>query len=296
MIDDGDLAAVLAELGLPGLIDVHVHAMPDRVLAAVWGAFDRAEEFYGRAWPIRYRDSDEQRRATLASLGVRRYTTLNYAHRPDMAAGLNAWSTQYAQAHAPVIHSGTFYPEPTAPQYVAEALQSGARVFKVHVEVGAFELNDPLLEPVWGMVEDAGSTIVAHVGSAPLPSPFTGPAPVADLLRRFPRLRLVIAHMGFPETADFFDLAGRYESVAFDTTMVGTDFMNEQWTLGRELFPRLRELGLAGRILLGTDFPNIPYPYAHQIEALQRLDFGADWMREVLWAAGERRFGPVALD
>ena len=47
--------------------------------------------------------------------------------------------------------------------------------------------------------------------------------------------------------------------------------------------PRLRELGLAGKVLLGSDFPNIPYPYAEQLAGLARLDLGDDWLRAVCW-------------
>jgi predicted TIM-barrel fold metal-dependent hydrolase len=45
-------------------------------------------------------------------------------------------------------------------------------------------------------------------------------------------------------------------------------------------------------VLLGSDFPNIPYSYTHQIEALERLDLGDDWLRAVLWENGARLFGP----
>jgi hypothetical protein len=38
---------------------------------------------------------------------------------------------------------------------------------------------------------------------------------------------------------------------------------------------------MADRILLGSDFPNIPYPYLHQLEALARLDLGTAWLRAV---------------
>jgi hypothetical protein len=51
----------------------------------------------------------------------------------------------------------------------------------------------------------------------------------------------------------------------------------------------VRELGLAGRILLGSDFPNIPYPYARQIGGLARLGLGREWLRAVCWD------NPVAL-
>src|SRR5690606_4135368 len=98
----------------------------------------------------------------------------------------------------------------------------------------------------------------------------TGPAPVADLLRRHPRLRLVIAHAGAPEYAEFLALAEDHERVALDTTMAFTDFFEDMG--GRypaELLPRLRDLGLGGKVFLGSDFPNIPYPYVHQLEALE---------------------------
>ena len=53
--------------------------------------------------------------------------------------------------------------------------------------------------------------------------------------------------------------------------------------------PLARELGLAGKILLGSDFPNIPYPCARQLAGLARLDLGKNWLRAVCWD------NPVAL-
>ncbi|MGW2217230.1 amidohydrolase family protein, partial [Nonomuraea sp. NPDC001684] len=37
---------------------------------------------------------------------------------------------------------------------------------------------------------------------------------------------------------------------------------------------------------LGSDFPTIPYPYAHQLDALARLDLGEQWLRAVCWDNG----------
>jgi len=44
-------------------------------------------------------------------------------------------------------------------------------------------------------------------------------------------------------------------------------------------------------VLLGSDFPNIPYPYGEQLAALARLDLGDDWLRDVCWHNGARLFG-----
>jgi len=92
-----------------------------------------------------------------------------------------------------------------------------------------------------------------------------------------------VAHLGASEYGEFLDLAERYERVHLDTTMACTDFMEQLAPYPARLLPRLRDLGLAGRVLLGSDFPNIPYPYAHQLEALARLDLGDTWLRAVCW-------------
>jgi predicted TIM-barrel fold metal-dependent hydrolase len=191
-----------------------------------------------------------------------------------------------------VLQSATFYPEPEAPVYVAEALHRGARVFKVHVQVGDFDPRHPLLDAVWARLEESGTPVVIHCGSGPLAGEHTGPAPMAGLLERHPRLRLVIAHLGMPEYGAFLDLAERYERVHLDTTMFATDFTEKLMPFDPADRPRLA--ALRDKVLLGSDFPSIPYPYAHQLAALARLDLGEDWLRAVLWENGARLFGITA--
>jgi predicted TIM-barrel fold metal-dependent hydrolase len=54
---------------------------------------------------------------------------------------------------------------------------------------------------------------------------------------------------------------------------------------------RPRLAALKDKVLLGSDFPSIPYPYAHQLDALHRLELGEEWLRAVLWGNGARLFG-----
>jgi predicted TIM-barrel fold metal-dependent hydrolase len=170
---------------------------------------------------------------------------------------------------------------------VPKLVDAGAQVFKAHLQVGDFAPDDPLLEPVWGTLAESGTPIVLHAGSGPAPGRHTGPEGVARVLARHPELRLVIAHLGAPETSEFLNLADRYAKVMLDTTMAFVDVWDEP--ADPAIVQRLP--GLQDRILFGTDFPNIPYEYAHQVEALQRLDLGDDWMRDVLWNNGARLFG-----
>ena len=286
---DDDVPAFGQSLGLPGLFDVHVHFLPENIQRRVYEQFDQAGPKIGREWPIRYRGAHEERVEHLRAMGVRRFPTLPYAHRPGVASYLNDWAREFARDVPESLWSATFYPEPEAATYVEKLLADGVEVFKIHVQVGEFDLADPLLDEVWGLLEDSLTPVVIHAGSGPVGNEFTGPDPMRRVLHRFPGLAAVIAHMGAPEYAEFLALAERFEQVRLDTTMVFTDFFEAEAPYPRELLARLADL--QPKVLLGSDFPTIPYPYAHQLEALARLELGDDWLRAVCWQNGAELFG-----
>lgn len=278
---DDDVRPMWERLGLPGLADVHVHFLPEPVMSRVWEHFAEAGPLIGREWPIRYPWSDDERVAHLASIGVRHFTALPYAHRPGVAEYLNDWAADFSRRTPGCLASATFYPEPEAAAYVAERISAGTQVFKVHVQVGDFDPRDPLLDRVWGSLAEAGTPVVVHAGSGPVANRHTGPGPMAEVLARHPGLTAVMAHLGAPEYADFVALAEKHERVHLDTTMAFTSFFEQMAPFPAELLPRLRDLG--PKVLLGTDFPNIPHAYADQLSALADLGLGDDWLRGVLW-------------
>lgn len=267
-------------LGLPGIVDVHVHFMPKNVMDKVWAYFDAVGPLIGSRWPIAYRTEEQDRLARLRAMGVRAFPSLVYPHKPGMAAWLNAWAADFAAREPDVLHTATFYPEPSAAEVVRVALESGAQIFKAHVQVGAYDPRDPMLDAVWGQLSDAQVPVVVHCGNGPAPGAFTGPGPFRDVMSRFPQLTAVVAHMGFPDYEDFLRMALQFDRLHLDTTMVFTDFTERSAPWPTSLTALLGDLG--DRVLFGSDFPNTPYVFAHQVEALLRLDLGEAWLRGVL--------------
>ena len=279
-------------LGLPGLFDVHVHFLPEPIQRKVWAQFDQAGPKIGRDWPIRYRGSYDERVELLRSFGVRRFSALPYAHKPGIAAYLNDWAASFAADVPECLWSATFYPEPEAPAYVAELVAQGVEVFKVHVQVGEFHLDDPLLDPVWGAAGGRGHpdrdprrlrSGRQRVHRTRVPAPGAGALPAALRGRR--------AHgrAGVRRVPD----AGRDATSAPTSTprWSSRTSSTSRRPIPRSCRPRL--LDLQGKVLLGSDFPTIPYPYLHQLEGLARLDLGDDWLRAVCWENGARLFGFV---
>lgn len=286
--NDGAIPAYLKRLGIPGLADIHVHFLPENMLQKVWAYFDNAgdPDAYGREWPVHYRYSEEHRLELCRTFGLKAIPALTYPHKPGMAEFLNIWCAEFAQRVPDAVHCGTLYPEDDVERYVRQALNRGAWLFKVHVQVGKFAPDDEALNPAWAQLEEAGAPVVIHAGSAPVPGEYTGSERVRNVLKRYPKLTFVIAHLGMGEYDAFADLAEEFENVHLDTTMAGTDFTQATTPLPDHYIWRLAELG--DKVVLGSDFPNIPYPYAHQLEALDRLGLGDEWLRKVLWENGKR--------
>ncbi len=281
---DGEVPAFWRGLGLPGLADIHVHFLPPRILQRMWLRSDEDSLAGGLLPAYVYRWSDEERVAHLRELGVRAFTALAYAHQPGMADGLNAWTLDFATHNDGCVPSATFYPEPGVNRYTKAALDAGARVFKVHVPGGGFDLTHARLDPIWGMLAEVGTPVVIHVNSLREQGRHASLDPLEVILRRHPTLAAVIAHLGAPDYEHHVALAQQYERVCLDTATVFTPgYETASGTVPGKLLPQLRDLGLAGKVLLGSDFPTMSYPYAEQLAGLAALDLGDDWLRAVCW-------------
>jgi predicted TIM-barrel fold metal-dependent hydrolase len=276
-VDDADVPRFLRELDVPGIVDAHVHFLPGSVMDKVWAYFDHGVTHYGTSWDVHYRTPEEDRVETLRELGVRAYAPLTYPHKPDMARWLTDWAAGFAERTPGAVRTATLYPEPDVVDYLGAAVAGGARVVKVHVQVGGFDPRDPLLDGAWGLLAEAGVPAVVHCGNGPLPGEFTGLDVFAQVLAAHPRLTVVLAHSGMPDYVGALDLVHRFPNVHVDTTMVGTPFSEGLAPLPPDWASRLADV--TDRVVFGSDFPNIPYAYAEQVAAVAR------------WARSDDRLG-----
>ena len=152
---------------------------------------------------------------------------------------------------------------------------------------GEFHLDDPALDKVWGILEDAGTPIVVHAGSgrSATPSPVRPAAPGA---RALPRLAVAVAHgcsgvRGVP----------RAGGALREGVPRHHDGLHGLLRRGGAVPPCAARTaaGPAAQVLLGGDFPTIPYPYAHQLTGLDRLGLGEQWLRDVCWNSGSGSSG-----
>lgn len=272
--------------GLPPVIDAHVHVFPDAVWPAVHRWFD------DHAWPVRYRLRSPAIVRFLLDRGAERVVALQYAHRPGLAPAMNAEMVALCRAEPRVIGLATAYPgEEGAEDELRAAFARGLAGIKLHLHVLGMPLDDPRVLSLLRVCAEQGKPALVHSGREP-----NSPAYPADthaicsadrvdrVLRALPALRLCVPHLGGDEFDEHADLLQRHEHLVLDTTMMLAGYFpyEVRWDLV-ERFP--------GRVMYGSDFPNIPYAWDRELRAIADRGFDRDLLRELLAGTAERFYG-----
>ncbi|KAF9539109.1 hypothetical protein EC957_005785 [Mortierella hygrophila] len=310
------------------IIDAHVHVFPQKLMDAVWTFFDN---FY---WSVRYKKNYLATRADfLLDQGVRHVVLLVYAHKNGIARDLNKFlahtvnsmNERYASLPQPSgqpkrgvrVASGlaTVMPgEPDARAILAEAFTTlGLSGIKMHSHVQCVAANHPSMDEVYETCIEFDKPVLIHAGKEPNSKAYKVDAGkicdfsiVEDVLRRYPRLRICIPHLGMNQYEEFFDLLDKYPNLYLDTTMTlgaffqslnspslstsssscssstcdhtthTTNNKNNNTSTTPTLKPmaemlRTMLLRHSDRILYGTDWPNIPYDWCRELANLVSL-------------------------
>lgn len=288
---DAEVRPWLDELGIDGIVDIHVHALPERLQQAVWRFFDALDD---PPWPIRYRIDAREQLAVLEGVGVVAHTALAYAHRPGMLDWLNEYTLELADAYPQVIPTFTIFPEDGVTERTAAAIARGGAVVKVHLQVGRFAATDPRLDESWGLIAAARLPVVLHASAVygvDGGHEHCGADGVRALLDRHPDLTLVIAHLGIPQHDEFVPLAEEHRDLYLDVAMTMVSERFDE-AVDAAMLDRMR--ALKPRILFGSDYPSIPHDYAHQLHALRRLEPTRDELHALLGGTARRLLGQRA--
>jgi predicted TIM-barrel fold metal-dependent hydrolase len=227
----------------------------------------------------------------LAQAGIGEIWSLPYAHKPGVAAGMNASSAAIAARLAgnpvKVVGAGTVHPGDDDPAaIVREAREKyGLKVLKLHCSVGNFEVDDPRLDAAWRYLAERRMPVIIHVGHA-----VSGHTAVAELLtlervaQKFPQARLIIAHCGHRAGPQALDLVERYPGIYADLTPVVTEVV--------ELPPARVEL-LAGKLLFGSDAPNTALSAEQNLAHVRGFGLGEVAQAAILGGTARRLLSEV---
>ena len=226
-------------------IDFHMHAFPDelaeRAIQKLISSTDRTRA----ATDGTVADTEQKLEDWQVDYGV----LLNIATKPAQTPVINRWCLTIQQPR--IIPFGTIHP---LYEHWKEELcwlkEHGIKGIKLHLDFQRFMVDDPILYPIYDACSQLGLPVVIHAGYDPV-SPkliHTPPERSVKLLKNFPQLTLVLAHMGGMLQWDDVDRYLVGKQVYFDTAYCAEH-------LDADVCCRMIQKHGADKILLGSDCP-----------------------------------------
>lgn len=246
-------------------IDSHIHLYPETLMNAIYRYFQKI------GWQLPFHQGVDEALEHLKAHQVEKAFLLLYAHKAGMSLDLNRWAYELSLKNPQLIPFGCFYPDDPSPQALVRSCLSdwGFAGFKLHFNVQHYNPDDPRYDPVYRGTLEHGGGIVMHIGTFPNPGEHVGAQRLHAVLRKFPTLKVMVAHLGYFQTDDFLRLMDRYPGVYLDTAFIlgNPDFHRDEPLVTAALnhFPH--------RVVYGSDFPLIRHRLQDGLDYIDQLPY-----------------------
>lgn len=121
-----------------------------------------------------------------------------------------------------------------------KAIKLGLKGLKLHPLMETFPANTHILDPIMERLTDAKIPVLFHTGDPP----FCQPALFVDLAKRFPKVKIILGHMGQRFSQDAITVAKLFENIFLETSSAR----------GSAIAAAVNEVG-EDRVLFGSDAP-----------------------------------------
>jgi uncharacterized protein len=180
---------------------------------------------------------------------------------------------RYVSAH-PERLIGFLSVDPTQPGWQAEMCDGherlGLRGIKLLPMYAGFQPDDERLDPLWEYAQSNRLPVLLHTGTtfiAQAPIECTLPRHLDRVARRFPNVKIIMAHLGHPYEGECVAVARKHPNVYADISALHY----RPFQLYHSLM-LVQEYGIWDKILFGTDYPfttvNATIDGLHQLNSM----------------------------
>ncbi|MBS4031083.1 MAG: amidohydrolase [Clostridiales bacterium] len=262
-------------------IDAHIHLYPETLMNAIFSYFER------RGWCLPFRSGTEEALVYLKERNVEKAFLLLYAHKAGMSWELNQWARDLCLQNPFLLPFGCFFPEDEEPEILVKTCLKDWNFagFKLHFNVQVYRPDDSRFFPVYEGAINYGKAVVMHIGTFPTAGAHLGAERLLAVMKKYPELKVLVAHLGLYEVEDFWWIMDRYPGVYMDTAFL----------LGNPRFPQAGQQVLAtmerfpDRVLYGSDFPLICHRLEDGFDEIETL-FGNHIFKQKLLSQNAEAF------
>jgi predicted TIM-barrel fold metal-dependent hydrolase len=184
----------------------------------------------------------------------------------------NAWTCTVARENPGLVAFISLDPSMSEEELVTEVeerAREGAKGIKLHPSNQRFFPNDRRLWPAYAKAQELGLAIITHSGALALlddPEQHAHPRNFVDVLREFPGINLVFAHMCRGFSDEVAEVMQAYPNAYLDTSGAISGIPNPFAISDEEAMAMIRRVG-TDRVLFGSD-----WPWHHPIKDAARID------------------------
>ncbi len=261
------------KMSKPLIIDAHVHTFVSEEVGKQVLEQIKSEQ----GVPYFCLGTIEELRATIETCSISKAVMVNFAP-VNWTKGNNFWTCAIAKDTEDLIPFISPHPYMKGRKPVDEIkhkLPWGAKGIKFHPDAQKFYPNDKKLWPIYEFCQEKNLPMVFHSGkNINSPGQFSEPRLFAEVLTEFPKLTLVLAHLGNGFWDQTKKLAAEFSNVFFDTAIAISGIYTrdektrEQYLSDEESIDMIETIG-SERIMFGSDFPWVNPGW--DIERLQKL-------------------------
>jgi len=263
---------------MPGYIDFHTHAFPDRLAATAIPYLEK--EGNVKAW---LNGTISALLNSMDRAGIAVSVLGSIATRPEQFAAILAWSGEIRSDR--LMPFPSFHPaDPEARERIAIIKGEGFAGIKLHPYYQGFVLDEDRMLRLYEKMCEHDLILLMHTGfDIAFPrDPIASPARVIRVVEQFPELKLVASHLGAWEQWDEVEevMAGR------------PVYMDISYTLDQIDRQQARAIMLkhpADYLLFGSDSPWAGQQETYQL--VKELDLGEELEGKILRENGRRLLG-----
>ena len=170
----------------------------------------------------------------------------------------NQWSCDVAKQHPELIAYINLDPQMSARQMADEihdkVKNHGAKGIKMHPPVQRFFPADEPVLPVYEVAQEMDVPVFFHGGVFHAAKEYARPRYFIEVLDKFKKLNVAIAHIGHGYEQEAAELAAKYPNVSFDLSACISGTEAPESMGDDEAVALIRKIG-ARRIMFGSDYP-----------------------------------------
>lgn len=186
--------------------------------------------------------------------------------------GFNRWSCELARQYEGLVPfvaaDPAALPGETGANHLRDMLEQGAAGIKLHGAFQIFQMGDERLWPIYATCQELGVPIIAHSGPDRGNEGFAEPQVFGRMLKAFPGLRVVLAHLGGGVWGQALEIAQTYPNAYFDCCEIMEWTDSPSGPSAKQLGQLIKDIG-PRRVMMGSDFPW--YDLDHSIDRVMGL-------------------------